>query len=433
MYPILLAFLAAQPGGFCASWFVQNVVPMRRPIAYTLFMTALADAVWLTGIGILKSTNSYLFVIALPVIGFLGVLLYGDPAHRMRTALVQMIFWCVPTILSMAVGVVLLPAVERAGGQLSDFTEVQGKYYVYISLLLNIIIVFVLWGLSEFLSRLLRPVREQSNLFWLISVPMSQIALLTLYADSFFQRGAYYGEYPAFVVAAILCIAADAACIFGYRRYRVMEMATIKLREAESQMQLQAEHYRNLQEDILTVNQIRHDLKNQLQAACYLLEQGNAREVREQLDLIDLRLSEKVGSRYCENLMVDAVLTDKARLCREKGIRFQVSALVPEQIAMENAYLCSAFSNLLDNAIAGTLKSDSPAGPIDLSCDIQGDYLRITCKNPGRQQEKKRKTDLLREHGLGLGILEKIAEMGEGSFHLDQENGSFRAVLILRK
>ena len=433
MLRFVLLLLAMQPGVFCTGWFLKDVVPIRKPFAYALITSLLCDVQWIFNNLLLPQRNIFTDCLVYTAIYIAAIMVYGERAQRMRTILVQAILFCVPIFLAIVFGMLLPLAAAYIGGSSSDFVELQGKYYLPVSVMVNIVTSLFLWGISRLLRALLMPVNESRSLLWFCFVPLSQIVLMIMYSSLFLKGGDHTGEGPAFGLAVLLCAASDIACVLGYRKYRKIRLESMRLQETEHQLQLQAEHYRNLQEDILRVNQIRHDLKNQLQAAYYLLEQGNSQEARQQLDLLENQLSQKVGSRFCENLMVDAVLTEKVQLCREKGIRIQVSAPVPQEISVENAYLCSAFSNLLDNAITGTLESAAPCGPIDLSCDIQGDYLSVSCSNPGNQPEKKADTDLLREHGLGLDILKKIAEMGSGHFSSEWEDGVFHAVLILRK
>ena len=290
-----------------------------------------------------------------------------------------------------------------------------------------------MFGTSRLLGRLLStPVKEGKSLLWFLMIPLSQLILITMLTNLYFYKDDPINAPMLTGIAVLLCVGSDIACLFGFRKYKRMQQASIHLTEVQHQLDLQAEHYQNLQSDILKVNEIRHDLKNQLQSALYLIKQGNTREADSQLELLHRELCRKVGTRYCENPMVDAVLNEKARTCEENNIRLLVSAPIPPQVPIENAYLCSAFSNLLDNAMEGTLHSSNPTGPIDLSCDIHGDYLTISCSNPGNMPDKKKSTQLLRPHGLGLDILKEISRKYSGSFRTEWNDGIFKAYLILK-
>lgn len=63
---------------------------------------------------------------------------------------------------------------------------------------------------------------------------------------------------------------------------------------------------------------------------------------------------------------MDAVLSDKAMLCREKGVALTISTELPAELPIESTHLCSIFSNLLDNSIQGVLNSDTAQKQIEL-------------------------------------------------------------------
>ena len=432
MLNIILCVLALQPAIFCTGWFLKDVVRVRKPLTYTLLTSVLVNVGWVLNNLILPERNIFLEILMYPAIYFTCLMIYVDPAQRLRALLVQALYIYTPTVASLVMGMMILPIIRYTGADARDFLDMQGRYYPWISLLINTACVFFLWGESRILSLLLQPAKESRSLLWFLFIPLSQIVLVTMYGNFFFLGSQYSGELSSFIFAVLLCIASDIVCIIGFRKYSRLQKAARELEETRHQLQLQTDYYRNLQTDILRINNIRHDLKNQLQSALYLMKQGNTPEADRQLELLNRELCKKVGSRYSENLMVDAVLTEKARACEEKNIRLLISAPVPQQVRIESAYLCSAFSNLLDNAVEGTLHSGHPEGPIDLSCDIQGPYLTISCKNPGNQPREKKNTDLLRPHGLGLDILREISRKYDGSFHTDWKDGIFQANLILK-
>ena len=431
MLYLTVVLLLMSTSAFCMTYFVKIVVPVRRPLFYACLSVAIMDALWLANY-VLYDGRQMVFSILMYLTSFLLLLPFVYPRNRFRAVLVQMFLFLLPMLVSFVVGSMALAVAEAKKISENEFLEVGGKYYLPMVLLLNFITCFLEYGAARMLKTLLSPSGEK-NLLWFLSIPVTQVILMTLFVNLAFDPCGFQGATACVILGVVLNLASDAACVWGYRKYLKMHQVNGMLRETEHQLELQAEHFRNLQEDILSINEIRHDLKNQLQAAYYLLEQGNSQEVRQQLDLLNRQLSRKVGSRYCENLMVDAVLTEKAAVCREKHIDLQISVLVPQKTSVENAYLCSAFSNLLDNSIRAVSKLKSSAGPIELHSDLQGEYLVIKCSNPSDLPRAQREQTLMREHGLGLQILEQIAGMGKGNFDITYDNGIFTAVLVIKR
>lgn len=423
--------LILSSAAFCMTYFIKIVVPIRKPLLYACLSVVIMDALWIANY-VLYDGRQMVFSVLMYLSSFFLLLAVTDSHNRFRAVLVQMFFFLIPMVVSFVAGSMAMAVTKAKGIPSSEMVVVGGKYYLPMALVLNLAACFLEYGAARMLKVILGP-SGGKNLLWFLSIPVTQVILMTLFVNLAFDPTGFQGATACVVLGVVLNLASDAACVWGYRKYQKMQQVNSMLRETEHQLELQAEHFRNIQEDILAINEIRHDLKNQLQAAYYLLEQGNPQEVRQQLDVLDRQLSKKVGSRYCENLMVDAVLTEKAAVCREKHIDLKVSALVPQKASVENAYLCSAFSNLLDNSIRAVSRLKAPAGPIELHSDLQGDYLVIKCSNPSALPKTQREKTLMREHGLGLQILEQIARMGKGNFDISYESGIFTAVLVIKR
>ena len=431
MLYIAAVLLTMSTSAFCMTYFMKIAVPMRKPLLYALLSVGTMDTLWLANY-ILYDGRQVIFNILMYLSSFLILLPFADTHSRFRAVLVQMFLFLLPMVVSFVFGSMAMAVTEAKGIPNREMLEVGGRYYLPMGLALNFVTCFLEYGAACMLKVILGPSGGKS-LLWFLSIPVTQVILMALFVNLVFDPCGFQGATACVILGVVLNLASDIACVWGYRKYQAMQRTNQMLRDTEHQLELQAEHFRNLQQDILSVNEIRHDLKNQLQAAYYLLDQGNSQEVRQQLDFLDRELSKKVGSRYCENLMVDAVLTEKQRICRDKQIVLQVTALVPQKTSVESAYLCSAFSNLLDNSIRAVSKLPDSSGPIELRSDLQGEYLVIHCSNPSAQPKTPKERTLMREHGLGLQILEQIARMGGGNFETRYENGVFTALLVIRR
>ena len=272
---------------------------------------------------------------------------------------------------------------------------------------------------------------ESRLLLYFMSIPCSQAALLAMLTENIGALNQIHG-WILILTAALLCIGADFASILGYRKILELQLIADQVQQAEQQLRTQNEYYGEMQESILKVNRIRHDLNNQLKTAYYLLEQGHSEEVRAQLDTLKSCIQDHVGTRYCENLMVDAVLREKAARCRQLEIPLELHVLVPADLNIESAHLCSAFSNLLDNCIAAAQKAGPGSGPIRLRSDVHKGYLTISCSNPSVPPRQETRQDILRRHGLGLEILGRLSKLHSGSFETDFRDGRFYVSLILK-
>ena len=82
--------------------------------------------------------------------------------------------------------------------------------------------------------------------------------------------------------------------------------------------------------------------------------------------------------RYCQDPVVNAVLSMKESVMEQKGIQFQVKVDIPAKLPFEKVEICAIFGNVLDNAIEASPKGSA----IYISSRKAGDYLELLVSNP---------------------------------------------------
>lgn len=136
---------------------------------------------------------------------------------------------------------------------------------------------------------------------------------------------------------------------------------------------------------------------------------------------------------YCGIPLVNVILSEKQKVCAENGIRLDIDLKITDEINISQVDLCSAFTNVLDNAIRGcrfiTDKCAEANPVITLRAGNAGDYLVIKCENTyipgmGRFHEGS---------GLGLKILADIAERYQGNLKAEGLGDLYRIQLSMRK
>ena len=68
-----------------------------------------------------------------------------------------------------------------------------------------------------------------------------------------------------------------------------------------------------------------------------------------------LTASEEWDRSFCANAIVNVVLREKFAMCQENNIPYTYKIQIPQEVGIADYHLCSAFSNLLDNAIEASL------------------------------------------------------------------------------
>lgn len=410
-----------------------KILPVRWPKILAWGGTSVTTLLWAINNYALKNG------VALLDIGIMFLFIFGFPClaekgHRLKGLLTTTIFMVIEIAVMNCLALIAFPLAEQMGyppEYLVDRTTSFGNAIMVLICFPTILIPT--WLVSLILRRSFADRQFSIWILLFLPIPVSQGVILNLITRMRPYSNNVLGMDPAFAVAFFASVAADIGFFFGVNHIQRAERLRRQVRAAEEQLQIQNSYYRQLRENILTINQIRHDLTNQLQAAYALLEQGEQDKARSHLDQLQTGVRDRVGPKFCPNLMVDAVLSEKARLCREHGIRFDINAQLPHELPIESIHLCSAFSNLLDNSIHAVRSLSDGEKYIELRTALREDYLIIRCSNPvALSFRQKPSTDPLRSHGLGLDILGRIAEKYHGSLETEYHDGVFEATLILK-
>jgi len=182
------------------------------------------------------------------------------------------------------------------------------------------------------------------------------------------------------------------------------------LRELQHIRELEHMHYTAIEARRQEMAKIRHDFNDQLAAARQLIISNKKEYGEKLLDELELSLANSKEYSFCQNAIVNAVLTDKQKECDSAGIHLETEILIDEKCGITPIHLCSIFTNLLDNAIRAC--KSLPKG---------GDYLHIKCVNPVESYPEKERN----HKGYGKIILSDIANHYNGNFTAEREGDMY--------
>ena len=185
-----------------------------------------------------------------------------------------------------------------------------------------------------------------------------------------------------------------------------------------AKLEQQAQHSRMTQKERL--RQKRLDLQKRIQDAKI--------SVIENTEIVN-----RHPQNYCENIILNTLLEEKQFQCRELHIHLDVKPIyISDLRGINPVHLCSALSNLLDNAIEAVSALEEEKGRIEVYIYQKKRYLIIRVDNPCSEEYRKRKKGPSR--GYGSRILRDIAAIYDGSVsqEMNRETGMFSAVMLLR-
>lgn len=261
--------------------------------------------------------------------------------------------------------------------------------------------------------------------FVLIEIP----AFIIIFLNDFSMEGSF--KYTTIFYAIIIPFA-----MFYTIMLTLVLNSNYKQKKAflEKQMKLQYDYYSSLEKNHQTIRKINHDIRNHIQALSILYEDKDTAGFEKYAkEIISSYTIERID--YCENHIVNAAVSSKEAIAKEKGIDFEVSINLPEKIDIDSMDIVSVLTNLLDNAIEECERITEGAKNITLSCVCQKGTVAICCENSCNDSEKSKKLVTQKSnkllHGLGTNIIKKIAEKYDGSYSADAKDGKFSASVLM--
>ena len=227
---------------------------------------------------------------------------------------------------------------------------------------------------------------------------------------------------------------------FNALRTRKLMESQQTLKNLETEMKHNYSYYTLADEKFTEISKLRHDILNQIQTVQYILgTEKNEREARQIMKRIEEQLAETKTVQFCQNPIINSVLTLKMNTIKASGIETDIVLNDCESLPFDNYDICSLFANLFDNAIEACQKlEDGKKRLITIRSGIKNDFfvLKITnscnfiseAKN-GKIPKSDKNSD---EHGFGTKILESITKKYKGIFTMNYNDGFMTTIAALQ-
>ena len=139
---------------------------------------------------------------------------------------------------------------------------------------------------------------------------------------------------------------------------------------------------------------------------------------------------ESAMKHYCSNVIVNAVVREKDKKCKELGFDLDLDLMIPNKLEIEPLHVCSIFSNLLDNALEAVTNMEPSNRSIQLSAKIQNNYLCVKVSNTASKEHVKR--GKRKNRGYGNLILQDIAVKYDGTYTTSYADGIYTAAIVVK-
>ncbi len=196
-----------------------------------------------------------------------------------------------------------------------------------------------------------------------------------------------------------------------------------------------AEKLKAMRENENTYLQLVHDRQHHVSVLLDLVKKGDKAEV---LSYLENLLSDSFSGEvidYCDNEVVNSVISAFAIQAKQSGLIFSVGINVPADINIKSHDLVVVLSNLLENAINGALEAKADRKEVIIKCSLVNHKLTIICRNTCKEAisfSKGVPYSKLSE-GLGISSIMSTVNKYDGKVKFLAEHGTFLANITMEE
>jgi len=258
--------------------------------------------------------------------------------------------------------------------------------------------------------------------------PISQMLLMLSTNSQIYE---HFNESAVVAMAGVFIgVMADILLLYTLIRQQKMQYMSEQLNALTRAWKTERNHYHEMEERRENLAKIRHDMNEHLIIIKELMQRGEYTKVNAMLDALTEYVASTREFMYCGDPVVNAVMAENEKICKENGISLQYEFRIPKPLQMDAINICSIFSNLMRNAVAAAVKAKGvcPEGDyVSVKAVVQGEYLHIITEN-SRTEEKK---VLSGGKGYGKVILKELAERYNGQMEVKETPDSYRVEITV--
>lgn len=178
---------------------------------------------------------------------------------------------------------------------------------------------------------------------------------------------------------------------------------------------------------------LRHDFRHVSRMILSCLEDGETEKIYDIFHQSQLNPKAELWKRYCENIVVDGILSSFAAEAKKEDVGFDFDASLPRELDTINEFeLATVVANALENALNGTMNISDPAKrhiwlqlhPVksQLILDISNTYEGTIKISPVTGLPISERGE---GHGYGLKSIQAYAQKWDAYFQCSTEGNRF--------
>ena len=185
-----------------------------------------------------------------------------------------------------------------------------------------------------------------------------------------------------------------------------------------------------------TIRKYKHDIRHFNRVLAGFIQNKEYDKAASYLQEFDSMLEGVTAVSFCDNIIVNELLTIYASQCQKLGFKPRIKANVPERFAIEETDLTSLVANALENAVESQSQLDPGKRALQVEISFDGRKLKLMTKNPTGREISFKKNGLPVstrpvQSGIGTAQIKAIAEKYGGVASFSQEDGMFVVKAVL--
>ena len=341
------------------------------------------------------------------------------------------VFACVNS-LSRAVNAIMIFGPDTAEKQLW-FCVRAGIFYNLICLAF----VFLAWYPATHIVRILivdENFAQTWYVFWIL--PLIFIGL-NLFIAPKYQSTLYTGRVlQVYIVVSLVLLV---ILTLFYAIFFMMATSlnkNAKLQQENHFLSLQRARYDNLCTAIEEARQARHDIRHHFLQLSSLAENGDLEKIKEYLSSAGSKIP-SFEFHFCDNQAADSILGYYSAYAKREMIPFMAKIDLQAQFSVDEIDMCLVLSNLLENAIEASLKTECSMRKVTVEMYLHHTHLLLIQVENSFDGKIREKNDIFQSskhtgNGIGIQSVRHIAEKNGGASSFTYENGIFTAKVMLR-
>ena len=344
--------------------------------------------------------------------GIIGVTCFYRGAWE-KKIWISMVFFCMDTGSGAAVSL--------AG---SENTRMQQSAVSALLLLICVAVVCHIPDPKESREKAL----DKKQMFLLSAIPMLSVMVF---------RGLMYGSVNR-LTAVFVCAVVLALNLCVFYLYHILSQNYVQLREQDIYKQ-QTIAYQNqfevMKESQSRIRALRHDMKNHMLALEGLAKSAKQDKVIEYLMSIQEFMENPSEHIYTGNEALDSLLNYKLQRAKEELKKVETDIVLPEKMNLHSFDFNVIVGNLLDNAIAASIRTDERFLKLCIRMEngILFLYMANSCMGipEGVCEIRRLSEKSLAGHGIGLTNVQRIVEKYHGDMEMHCKDNHMETEIML--